>query len=111
SDPPCERRYPYLDRSLLEFMYAVPREQLVRPGQRRSLMRRSLADIVPDELLNRRRKAYVVRTPIASACSQWENLMETATGMVSDRLAIVDSQRCFDALQESQRGQEVSVVL
>src|SRR5262249_42307301 len=37
---PCElhyeKRYPYLDRDLLEFLYAIPREQLVRPGQRRS---------------------------------------------------------------------------
>ena len=33
-----------------EFMYAIPREQLVRPGQRRSLMRRALAGVVPDEL-------------------------------------------------------------
>src|SRR5262249_459941 len=30
-DPPCEKRYPYLDRNLFEFIYAVPREQLVRP--------------------------------------------------------------------------------
>ena len=30
-EPPYEKRYPYLDRSLLEFMFAIPREQLVRP--------------------------------------------------------------------------------
>src|SRR5262249_14853412 len=42
SGPLYEKRYPYLDRGLLEFMYSVPRQQLVRPGQRRSLMRRAL---------------------------------------------------------------------
>src|SRR5208337_1026235 len=36
-NPLCEKTYPYLDRDLLEFIYAVPREQIVRPGQRRSL--------------------------------------------------------------------------
>jgi asparagine synthase (glutamine-hydrolysing) len=35
-NPAYDRRYPYLDRDLLEFLFAVPREQLVRPGQRRS---------------------------------------------------------------------------
>ena len=54
SDLLREKRYPYLDRDLLEFVSAIPREQLVRPGQRRSLMRRALIDIVPDELLNRK---------------------------------------------------------
>ena len=46
-EPPFEKRYPYLDRGLLEFMFAIPREQLVRPTQRRSLMRRALVGIVP----------------------------------------------------------------
>ena len=46
--PTYERRYPFLDRDLLEFLFAIPREQLVRPHQRRSLMRRALAGIVPE---------------------------------------------------------------
>ena len=60
----CEMRYPFLDRDLLEFLYAVPLNQLVRPGQRRSLMRRALSGVVPEEVLNRRRKAFVVRAAI-----------------------------------------------
>jgi asparagine synthase (glutamine-hydrolysing) len=56
--------YPYLDRDLLEFLVAIPREQLVRPGQRRSLMRRALAGIVPAEILARKRKAFVARRPL-----------------------------------------------
>ena len=52
-----EVRFPYLDRDLLEFMYAIPREQIVRVGQRRSLMKRALVGIVPDELLNRKTKS------------------------------------------------------
>ena len=60
-EPPYEKRYPYLDRGLLEFMFAIPREQLVRPTQRRSLMRRALVGIVPDEILNKKGKAFVAR--------------------------------------------------
>ena len=60
-----EYRYPYLDRDLVEFLFAIPREQLVRPGRRRSLMRRALKGLVPIEVLERRRKAFIVRGPLA----------------------------------------------
>jgi asparagine synthase (glutamine-hydrolysing) len=59
-----EYRYPYLDRDLVDFLFRIPREQLVRPGRRRSLMRRALKDIVPVEIVERRRKANVVRGPL-----------------------------------------------
>jgi asparagine synthase len=110
SDPPCEKRYPYLDRGLLEFLYAVPREQLVRPGQRRSLMRRALVGIVPDDLLNRKRKAFVVRAPIAAISREWPRLMEIATAMVSASIGIVDPQRLVDALEKVRHGKDASTI-
>jgi asparagine synthase (glutamine-hydrolysing) len=57
-----EYRFPFLDRDLATFLLQVPREQLVRPGQRRSLMRRALRSVVPPEILQRRRKAYLTRS-------------------------------------------------
>jgi asparagine synthase (glutamine-hydrolysing) len=59
-----EYRYPYLDRELVEFLFRVPRERLVRPGRRRALMRRALAQIVPSEILERRRKSFLSRSPL-----------------------------------------------
>jgi asparagine synthase (glutamine-hydrolysing) len=53
-----EYRYPYLDRDLVEFLLRVPPGQLVRPGQRRSLMRRALQGITPREILDRPRKGF-----------------------------------------------------
>jgi len=109
-DPPREKRYPYLDRSLLEFMYAIPREQLVRPGQRRSLMRRALVGIVPDELLNRKRKAYVARGPLATISADWTRYSDLTQHMVSGSLGIVDTKKFLEALQKARQGQEVSAV-
>lgn len=57
-----EFRYPYLDRDLVEFLFRVPGEQLLQPGRRRLLMRRAMKGIVPDEILERRRKAFVSRS-------------------------------------------------
>lgn len=110
SSPLCETRYPYLDRSLLEFMYAIPREQILRPGQRRSLMRRALLGIVPGEILNRKRKAYVVRAPIAAISAEWASLAEITQHMISDSLGIVDSRGISEALQNARHGRETPIV-
>lgn len=109
-DPPYEKRYPYLDRDLLEFLYAIPREQLVRPGQRRSLMRRALAGIVPEEVLNRRRKAYVSRAPLAAFSRERESLAELSGGMVASSLGILDARSFAETLHRARQGQEVPVV-
>jgi asparagine synthase (glutamine-hydrolysing) len=74
-----EYRYPYLDRDLVEFLFRVPREQIVQPGRRRSLMRRSLQHLLPVEILERRRKAFVSRGPLVAlqaARSRIEALFE-----------------------------------
>ncbi len=105
-EPAYEKRYPYLDRDLLEFMYAIPREQLVRPAQRRSLMRRALAGIVPDEILNRKTKAFVARAPMKTVSRDWAKLMEMTQNMVIGSLGIVDSARLIETLQKARRGED-----
>jgi asparagine synthase (glutamine-hydrolysing) len=110
SDPPYEKRYPYLDRDLLEFMYAIPRDQLVRPGQRRSLVRRALVGIVPDELLNRRRKAFVVRSPMAAISRESSSLIEMSHQMLTTSLGIVDADAFRQAVHSARRGQEIRTV-
>ena len=110
AEPTYEKSYPYLDRSLLEFIYAIPREQLVRPGQRRSLMRRSLAGIVPDEVLNRKRKASVARAPMAAISAEWPRLVELSQHMKSGSLGIVNPKVFFEVMQKARHGQEVPLV-
>jgi asparagine synthase (glutamine-hydrolysing) len=110
SDPPREKRYPYLDRGLLEFVSAIPREQLVRPGQRRSLMRRALIGIVPGELLNRKRKAFVSRGPRVGIAEALPHLLEISQHLHISSLGIADSKRFVDALQKTRQGAEVPIV-
>lgn len=59
-----EKRCPYLDQTLVEFLTSLPSEQLLLPGERRSLMRRSLVDILPAEILSRRTKAGAARCQV-----------------------------------------------
>jgi asparagine synthase (glutamine-hydrolysing) len=111
TNPVMEKRYSFLDRDLLEFIYAIPREQLVRPGCRRYLMRQALAGIVPNAILDRKRKAFVSRRPLVTISDQWPMLVELTRDMLISRLGIVDSEKLTDALQEARHGHEVPIVL
>jgi asparagine synthase (glutamine-hydrolysing) len=108
---PIERRSPYLDRDLLEYLYAIPREQLVRPNQRRSLMRRALRGIVPSEVLNRRRKAFIARAPLISIRTELQQLLELTQDMKLSRAAIVDAELFRKSLVEAAEGGALPVVL
>lgn len=110
SAPTYERRYPYLDRALIEFVLAIPRDQLVRPGERRSLMRRALRGIVPEDVLNRRRKAYVIRAPLRTIAKHSAALERLADGMVCSRLGIMSRPAYLTALRQVGRDHVVPLV-
>jgi len=110
AEPLYEVRYPYLDRELLEFLFAIPREQLVRPGQRRSLMRRALAGIVPHEILNRKRKAYVSRAPVSALAARYATFKSANQQMLTGALGIADSAAFGEALERVRDGREGRIV-
>ena len=107
---PYEERYPFLDRDLLEFLFSVPREQLVRPGQRRSLLRRALNGIVPDEILNRKRKAFVTRSFHMKISKRAAVLGDPEHQMLCCPLKLVDPERFRDALRRTSQGKEIKIV-
>jgi asparagine synthase (glutamine-hydrolysing) len=108
SEPFREVRYPYIDRDLREFAYSIPCEQLVRVGQRRSLMKRALVGIVPHELLNRKRKAFVPPPePPKDTSAEWPSLAEIGQSMVGSSLRIIDLNGFLGALQKARSNEEV----
>jgi asparagine synthase (glutamine-hydrolysing) len=104
-----EKRYPYLDVDFLQFLFSVPREQLVQPGRRRFLMRRALVGIVPDEILNRKRKAYVVRAPRMAIAARWGDLQTLSHNMIAESLGIVSSAPFRLALENVRDGKELAI--
>lgn len=108
--PPYEKRYPFLDRELMEFMFAIPRDQVVRPAQRRSLMRRALAGIVPDEILNRKTKAYVERAQMVELSRDWTKYIAATQNMALSSLGVVNPELVSEALQKARRGEDVPMI-
>jgi len=68
-------------------------------------MRRALAGIVPEEILNRKRKAFVSRAPIAAIEKQYSIHSSGRAGMMSASLGFVDSERFYKELEIVHRSQ------
>jgi asparagine synthase (glutamine-hydrolysing) len=101
-----EYRYPYLDRDLVDFLLRTPHEQLVRPGRRRSLMRRALAGIVPPEIVERRQKAYLVRrSPLALARAR-PDIEKLFRNSFAAEHGFIDPTKFLDALDGVVAGRD-----
>ena len=87
---PHEYRYPYLDRDLVDFLHRIPRDQLVRPGRRRYLMRRALSGIVPATVLERRRKSFISRGPITHLRQSQEKIRTLFAKPLTAELGLID---------------------
>lgn len=106
-----EKRYPYLDRDLVEFVACIPSDQLLRPGQRRWLMRRAIGDLLPADVLNRNTKARVGRYPCVVIGKHWREIDEALSHCLIGRLGYVDSLKLRNALQDMKNGKLPRYVL
>jgi asparagine synthase (glutamine-hydrolysing) len=104
-----EVRYPYFDRTLLEFVYAIPCDQIVRVGQRRSLMKRALVGIVPNEVLNRRKRVSREQPTKVHKSPEWPSLAEIGQRMLAGSLGIIDQERFLQALEKARWSEEVLI--
>lgn len=53
---PIELRLPFLDHRVVEFAFSLPLTYLIRDGWLKWILRRAVADLLPDEVTYRRRK-------------------------------------------------------
>jgi asparagine synthase (glutamine-hydrolysing) len=99
-----ERRYPFLDQQLVEFLTSISLDQLIRPGQRRSLMRRALGHLLPPEILNRRTKSLVGRFPSIMLRKHWSTMERVLPSLLISRLGYVDRQNFREAISTLRNG-------
>jgi asparagine synthase (glutamine-hydrolysing) len=102
-----EYRYPYLDRDLVDFLLKVPLQQLSAPGRRRFMMRRALKGIVPEEILERRRKAFLMQTPLARVSYLAPTLRALINSSTLADLGCIDPKALIKALNDTTTGTNV----
>lgn len=105
-----ESRYPYLDQNLIEFICSIPADQLLRPGERRSLMRRSLLGLVPKDILARKTKQFGARTPVVALEKNLDQLQMFFDSPFSSSLGYVNNHRFLEILHAARNGKEIHLV-
>jgi asparagine synthase (glutamine-hydrolysing) len=105
-----EGRFPFLDRDLIEFILSIPASQLLRPAERRSLMRRSLVGIVPQEVLSRRTKQLWTRTPVVTLRNNIKELEMYFEEPLSEQFGYINRIAFLEALRSSINGEDVHLV-
>ncbi len=100
---------PYYDRDLVSFLVRIPEDQLLRPRQRRSLMRRALRGLVPTDVLFRKTKWLGRREAaleIVDAAGTLERLLpQTAVGE-----RYIDVIRVLEDLETLRQGKEAPTI-
>ena len=99
-----ELRYPILHRPLVEFMQAIPRDQRVRPGEKRSLQRRALKDLLPPEVLNRKGKGNPSEAVFRGLTREYTRLHSLLSDSYVARCGYVNQQSLMSALERSRHG-------
>jgi asparagine synthase (glutamine-hydrolysing) len=73
-EQPMLMLYPFLHRPLVELCLALPPDQLIRPGQTRSIHRRALRDLLPPEIAQRPDKRGPMEPILRAVAAQWPTL-------------------------------------
>ena len=69
-----EYRFPFLHRPLVEFLFAIPIDQKVRPGETRSLQRRALKHVLPPSILRRQSKRTSAEALCRTFAKNWREV-------------------------------------
>jgi len=97
-------RLPILHRPLVEFMQAIPRDQRIRPGEKRSLQRRALKDLLPLEVLNRKGKGNPSEAVFRGLTREYARLHSLLSDSYVARYGYVNQQALMSALERSRYG-------
>jgi asparagine synthase (glutamine-hydrolysing) len=102
--------YPYLDQNMIEFVFATPADQWLRPGERRSLMRRALWGVVPAEILSRRSKQFAARTLAIMLDQHWGEVQAVYRTSVSSALGYVNDTELVKVVSDVRAGKTAPLV-
>ncbi|HEX5602208.1 MAG TPA: asparagine synthase-related protein [Pyrinomonadaceae bacterium] len=102
-----EVSYPFAHRPLVEFLQAIPLDQLMRPGENRVVMRRMLAGILPDEVATRRTKGNPAEAIFRAIARESERLCLVFEDSRLAARGYIDKEPLLAALDRARHGYEI----
>ena len=104
-----ETRYPLLYRPLIEFILAIPFDQILRPGGTRSLMRRALKDLLPQQILARKTKGVIGEALRRGIAGEWARVEPLFTDSRLCALGYADYDALWSVLKLARHGGKIAV--
>ncbi len=101
--------FPFLHKPLVEFLLAVPVEQLVRQDEHRSLQRRALRDMLPESIRIRRDKPGPDEAVFRAVDRQWYRLSALFNDAHSYQWGFVNSAAFRSVLIRARNGLAVAL--
>lgn len=105
-----ELAYPFMDRRLVEFALSLPFNQLLRPGETRSIQRRALRGIVPLKILQRYYKGGADHSLQKSFAREWPKIEPLLNKARVSARGYVNDASLRSALAQARHGSEVSMM-
>ena len=102
--------YPFLHRPLVEFMQAIPFSQKVRPGETRSLLRRSLRHLLPPDTCARKGKKSPMEALIRALNREGRRLRELLTNPLVCSYGFASAEPLLQALERAKLGHDFAAV-
>ena len=99
-----EIRLPYLHRPLIEFMQAIPHEQRARLGETRSLQRRALKGLVPDQILRRKGKGNPIEALSRALVREHQQLRQVLQNSCVARYGYVNQEALMTSFAQLRYG-------
>lgn len=101
---PIERRFPFLDRRLVEFCLSLPISQFAHGQETRSLHRRALRGLLPPEIVNRRTKVSPAEGLLRDFAAHWPELSAIFPRPLCCELGFVDEKALQATMTEVRSG-------
>ena len=98
--------YPFVHRPLVEFLQAIPLDQLVRPGRNRVVMRRMLTGILPNEIAERRTKGNPTEAVFRAIARESERLRSVFENSRLCERGYIEKEPLLAALDRARHGYE-----
>lgn len=102
--------YPFLYRPLVEFMQAIPFSQKVRPGETRSLLRRSLRGVLPPRTLARKGKKNPSEALIRAIDREYARLRLLLSNPLSCAYGFTHHEPLLAALERARVGHDLAAL-
>ena len=97
-----EARVPFLDNDLTDYVLGIPAKMKVKRGQKKYLLRKALKGLVPDEILNGRKRGFEVPYKKWLRSSLYDFAHSTFSAKNHD--SIMDSKTLLRLLEEHKQG-------